>query len=104
MKQPRYDAFDPKIQPPPLQSPLTGYPAIQKPTVPDRQPPPGPGASAPTKRKVRVRYSVDIFEDQIERLHQYRARELQRTGRGSISRMVREALDDYIRRRDHPTE
>ena len=104
MKEPRLDAFDPKARPPKLKSPLTNFPAIQKPTPPDRQPPPGPGgitrpsaAPKPPRRKIKKRHAFDVYEDQIERLRQFAADDIHRGGRGSMSKLVRDALDDYIR-------
>ncbi len=65
----------------------------------DREPRQGPVLStsrdvSPTERRVK-RASFDIYEDQIERLGTLKYR-----SRTKISDMVREALDEYLTRRD----
>jgi hypothetical protein len=77
--------------------------AVEKPQVPDRQPPPGPGLVAlsttsprPAKRKIKVRHGFDVYEDQLARLREMAGDDLKHGGRGSMSALVRDALDEYL--------
>jgi hypothetical protein len=63
------------------------------------------GTSHPTphtevnKRPVKPRHGFDIYWDQYEALVKWSNEEKLQGGTGSMSRMVREALDDYIAKR-----
>src|SRR5512142_2369191 len=126
MKVPRVNDFDPKATPP-LKSSLEDMPVINKPVAtlpvatlrrieekkpeevitPKRRPdsPPGPPSGGPSVRTpVRVkrtitRYAFEFFQDQIERLKQFSLDEQLQGEKGSMSQMVREALDAYIAKR-----
>lgn len=102
MKQPRITAFDPTAQDRPLKSPMDGFPAIQsqpskqqadttRTTVPLVPPVPPTG-----RRKIKQRHPFDIYGDQLESLKQLSLEDRMRGGVGSMSAMVREALDDLI--------
>lgn len=105
----------------PLKSPLNDFPAITRPPqpttppiLPDRENLPGrPGrgdrigaspsvssvVSANTAngvRKMKPRHAFDIYQDQFEALRQLALEDRMRGGPGSMSAMVREALDDFI--------
>ncbi len=59
--------------------------------------PPQPRGTAPTKkRKIKPRHPFDIYEDQDEELRKLAFEDQMRGGKGSMSAMVREALDDYL--------
>jgi hypothetical protein len=111
MKQPRTSDFDPNAKSRDLKSPMMDLPAIERPgqaaTTEDRNrtaEPPGrpdrPGrVSIPTatgRRKIKSRHAFDVYEDQVEALQQLSLEDRMRGGVGSMSAMVREALDDYI--------
>jgi hypothetical protein len=104
MKTPRVDAFVAnKKQVPKLKSSLDNMPAIEKPKPPVVTPPnpvrPAPsirtGTESP-RRKIKPRHPFDIYEDQLEELRQLSLEDRMQGGFGSMSAMVREALDDYI--------
>ncbi len=127
MKTPRVSDFDPKAVPS-LKSPLDDMPAIathgashpplmplevtpdtsNRPALaPESTPelPPARSAEAPSVRTdVRVkrtitRYAFEFFQDQIENLKKLSLEEQLRGEKGSMSQMVREALDAYISQR-----
>ncbi len=111
MKQPRTEGFDPSAQEQskPLKSPMENMPAIEKPPVqltasptpvdvprtpvpPVRDVRPDPSV----RRKIKSRHPFDIYEDQVDQLKQLSLEDRMRGGVGSMSAMVREALDDYF--------
>ena len=111
MKQPRTSDFDPNAKSRDLKSPMADFPAIEKPgqagTPEDRdritqQPgrPNRPGRelqfATPSRRKIKSRHAFDIYEDQVETLQQLSLEDRMRGGAGSMSAMVREAIDEYI--------
>jgi hypothetical protein len=111
MKQPRTSDFDPNAKKRGLKSPMADFPAIERPgqsaTTGDssRSPEPPvrpdrPGRelrpAATSKRKIKSRHAFDIYEDQVETLQQLSLEDRMSGGAGSMSAMVREALDDYI--------
>jgi len=106
MKQPRTSDFDPNAKERELKSSMGDFPAIEHPQqvrqanvsgpgLPDR-----PGRDVPPtttgKRKIKSRHSFDIYEDQVEELQRLSLEDRMRGGAGSMSAMVREAIDDYI--------
>jgi hypothetical protein len=106
MKQPRTNDFDPNAKERELKSSMEDFPAIERPQqvrqarvsdpgLPDR---PGRGVlPVPTsKRKIKSRHAFDIYEDQVEVLQKLSLEDRMRGGAGSMSAMVREAIDDYI--------
>ena len=103
MKTPRIDAFVAnKKQVPELKSSLDDMPAIEKPKPavipPTTERPTHPrraGSEAP-KRKIKTRHPFDIYEDQLDELRKLSLEDRMQGGYGSMSAMVREALDDYV--------
>jgi hypothetical protein len=103
MKTPRVDAFVVnKKHVPELKSSLDNMPAIEKPksavTPPAPVRPAQPirtGTETP-KRKIKTRHPFDIYEDQLEELRKLSMEDRMQGGYGSMSAMVREALDAYI--------
>ena len=59
--------------------------------------PPVPGV--PLKRKMKERWPVNIYEDQYESLQLLALEERKQGGMGSMSAMVREAIDKLIAER-----
>ena len=109
MKQPRTSDFDPNAKERELKSPMEDFPAIEKPPLPATDQtstivppvlPDRPGRDGlPTttgKRKIKSRHAFDIYEDQVEALQKLSLEDRMRGGAGSMSAMVREAIDDYI--------
>ena len=107
MKQPRTSAFDPTAKEHDLKSPLTDFPAIEQPQQEqpaDRAREPvrpvlpvrGSSSAASGRRKIKPRHPFDIYEDQDEMLRKLAVEDRMRGGTGSMSAMVREAIDDYI--------
>ena len=111
MKQPRTSDFDPNAKARDLKSSMADFPAIEKPahaaTTADSsratEPPVRPDRpgrdlrlAATGKRKIKSRHAFDIYEDQVEELQRLSLEDRMRGGVGSMSAMVREAIDDYI--------
>jgi hypothetical protein len=106
MKQPRISDFDPTAQDRELKSSMEDFPAIERPKhghPPDRLPEPIPPvreipSSSPAfgKRRIKPRHGFDVYEDQVEELQKLALQDRMRGGAGSMSAMVREALDDYL--------
>ena len=124
MKTPRVTDFDPTAKSLELGSPMDNLPTIQRPThqaqppvkdevnnsTPVRDVPPVPPVlpvpGAPLERDVRPvplkkrvmkqRHPFDIYHDQYETLKQLAEDERRQGGVGSMSAMVREAIDKFI--------
>jgi hypothetical protein len=109
MKQPRTSDFDPKADEQPLKSSMDNFPLIQRPPHTPNQSPPARTPVPPVplvrdvpptpRRKIKQRHPFDIYEDQLETLKKLSLEERMQGGIGSMSAMVREALDNYIARR-----
>jgi hypothetical protein len=112
-EKPRVKDFDPNAQEiPALKSSLDKMPVIQKPTVqegaaaasPVRPVPlvppvrvvPPPPESQLNKRHMKQRHPFDIYQDQYDSLKALALEERKQGGLGSMSAMVRDALDKYI--------
>jgi hypothetical protein len=75
-------------------------PAAAPQGVPIPVPPYGvPRTPVPPKRIMRQRQPFDIFEDQYQELKHIADDERSQGLPGSMSRMVREAIDEYLRKR-----
>ena len=124
MKTPRVTDFDPTAKSLELGSPMDNLPTIQRPThqaqppvkdevnnsTPVRDVPPVPPVlpvpvaplerdvrSVPLKKRVmKQRHPFDIYHDQYETLKQLAEDERRQGGMGSMSAMVREAIDTFI--------
>lgn len=102
MKQPRVTDFDPRAQEKPLKSSMDDFPAIQ--SQPQKAPsddtrttvPPVPLVPRTGKRKIKQRHPFDIYQDQYETLKDLADKERRDGGIGSMSAMVREAIDNLI--------
>jgi hypothetical protein len=77
-------------------------PVIEKPKQAVTPPAPGrpahqiPAGIESPKRKIKTRHPFDIYEDQLEELRKLSMEDHMQGGYGSMSAMVREALDAYI--------
>ena len=49
----------------------------------------------PVRRK-KTRHPFDLYEDQVDKLRELAARDRMRGGIGSMSEMVRDAIDEYL--------
>ena len=106
MKTPRTSDFDPHARERQLKSAMEDLPSIEKPGLPAADhanpivPPVLPVRDVPptaaSKRKMRQRHPFDIYTDQYEELKQLALEDRMRGGVGSMSAMVREALDTFI--------
>ena len=122
MRRPRIEDYDPNAKLPELASPIDGMPVIGKPPQKSKDISPSlqvkpvaqkeqakkvrqNGTLSPVqlpqanKRPVKLRHGFDIYWDQYEALVRWSNEEKLQSGTGSMSRMVREALDDYIAKR-----
>src|SRR2546421_8681528 len=114
MKTPRVHDFDPNAKLPDLSSTMDHLPAIQKPdtkpvsqpsTPPTDQqdktsrtygePPVRPNARTPVRRQL-TRYAFEFYQDQVEELRRLSLEEKMQGEKGSMSEMVREAIDTYL--------
>jgi len=103
MKTPRVDAFVAnKKQVPELKSSLENMPVIEKPKPAVKPPAPGRPAhqtqagTESSRRKIKTRHPFDIYEDQLEELRKLSMEDRMQGGMGSMSAMVREAIDTFI--------
>jgi hypothetical protein len=70
--------------------------------IPVPVPPDGvPRTPVPPRRAIRQRQAFDLFEDQYRELKRIADDERNQGLPGSMSRMVREAIDQYLERRGH---
>jgi hypothetical protein len=116
MKTPRVTDFDPDAKVPTLKSPLEGMPAIGKPppkpkdtpaqeaerpaTQPSSEIPERVNARTPVRpsgKRIITRNSFEIYEDQMESLRKLSFQEKMEGKLGSMSHMVREAIDAYLK-------
>ena len=94
-------APSPPVTQPAETLPSAGQSAEQDPRVsahPGRRPV-RTGVRLPLKRTI-TRHAFELYRDQIDTLQRYRLEELNRGEGGSMSQMVREALDAYIADRE----
>lgn len=102
MKIPRVADFDPNAHVPELRSPLEGMPSIQKPQgvqTPHTERANAPSLERPNVRRIITRNSFEIYEDQMDALRREAYEEKLQGGIGSMSKMVREAIDTYLEKR-----
>jgi hypothetical protein len=117
MKTPRVADFDPDAKAPTLKSPLEGMPIIGKPPQPMMQDslpqntesavnkpveriPERVNARTPVRphgKRIITRNSFEIYEDQMESLRKRSFEEKIEGKLGSMSQMVREAIDAYLK-------
>jgi len=105
MKTPRIHDFDPNTKVPDLGSPMENLPTIQKPQpkehvfqqIPER--PNVPTPHRPNARRIITRNSFEIYEDQMDDLRREAYEEKMEGSMGSMSKMVRDAIDTYLEKR-----
>lgn len=104
MKTPRIQDFDPNAKLPPLGSPMENLPSIYKPTLQPPHPPLPERVNTPTPqrpngRRIITRNSFEIYEDQMQSLRRLSFAEKMEGKLGSMSAMVREAIDTFIEKK-----
>ena len=119
MKTPRVKDFDPNADVPALKSPLEGMPTIDKPrrlspqdapvqeaerlkNQPSQAIPERVNARTPVRpngKRIITRNSFEIYEDQMEALRKLSFQEKMEGKLSSMSQMMREAIDDYLKKR-----
>lgn len=111
MKTPRINDFDPKANERKLKSSFDDFPTIQKPPQSPLQSQSAqnqpqntrtvvpPVLGVPPRRKIKQRHPFDIYEDQLEELKKLSLEDRMTGGIGSMSAMVREAIDTIITKR-----
>ena len=113
MKTPRVHDFDPDAKIPELTSPLDNLPPIQKPrqkflpsqttpidnktktTMAYETPSVRTNARTPVRRQL-TRYAFEFYQDQVEELRRLSLEDKMQGEKGTMSEMVREAIDDYL--------
>ena len=81
---------------------MDNFPTIQKPRLPQENnslPPERANAPSPERpivRRIITRNSFEIYEDQMDSLRRAAYEEKMQGGMGSMSKMVREAIDKYF--------
>ncbi len=121
MKTPRVHDFDPDANIPELTSPLDNLPTIQKPqqkflpsqttpidnktktTKAYESPSVRTHARTPVRRQL-TRYAFEFYQDQVEELRRLSLEEKMQGGKGSMSEMVREAIDAYLTQKKRTDE
>ena len=100
MKTPRVHDFDPHASVPELGSPLDHFPSIHKPQgTPDTERSNDRTPQRPNGKRIITRNSFEIYEDQMDSLRRCAYEEKMEGKIGSMSRMVREAIDTYLAQR-----
>ncbi len=107
MKTPRLEDFDqiPRRPVRELYSPLDDMPRIEKPG--HRAPPPSPALDQPTGRpggrttgrRVPIRRGFEFYSDQLVALKKLSLQDQLDGKTGNMSQMVREAVDEYLKKR-----
>ena len=105
MKTPRIHDFDPNAKTNELGSSMENLPPIQKPQpkenvsyqIPER--PNVPTPNRPNVRRIITRNSFELYEDQMDELRREAYEEKLSGGMGSMSKMVRDAIDTYLEKR-----
>jgi hypothetical protein len=122
MRRPRIEDYDPNLKLPELSTPIDGMPVIGKPpqksngvsspslpekTVSQEEQPNQPiperaNARTPVRpngKRIITRNAFEIYEDQMDRLRKLSLEEKMNGKLGSMSAMVREAIDSYLQKK-----
>jgi hypothetical protein len=122
MRRPRIEDYDPNAELPELASPIDGMPVIGKPPqkVKDDSPTPLPEKLGiqeeqanqakperantrtpvrPNGKRIITRNAFEIYEDQMDRLRKISLEEKTNGKLGSMSAMVRDAIDSYLQKK-----
>jgi hypothetical protein len=122
MRRPRIEDYDTNAKVPELASPIDGMPVIGKPPqkIKDASPTPLPEKSViqeeqtnrsiseranartpvrPNGKRIITRNAFEIYEDQMDRLRKLSLEEKMNGRLGSMSAMVRDAIDSYLQKK-----
>ena len=122
MRRPRIEDYDPNAKLPELASPLDGMPVIGKPPQKSNGVSPTPlpekpvtqekqanqakperaNARTPVRpngKRIITRNAFEIYEDQMDRLRKLSIEEKVNGKLGSMSAMIREAIDSYLQKK-----
>lgn len=102
MRVPRVKEFDPNAKEPVLKSSFDNLPVIQKQptsTRPKEELYRRRRETTPDPRPIKKRHPFDIYLDQYKSLREFSITEQKKGHSGSMSAMVRDALDMYITER-----
>jgi hypothetical protein len=122
MRRPRIEDYDPNAKLPELASPIDGMPVIgkppqksnrvsstslpEKPVIQEEQAnqakPERANARTPVRpngKRIITRNAFEIYEDQMDRLRKLSLEEKMNGKLGSMSAMVREAIDAYLQKK-----
>jgi hypothetical protein len=122
MRRPRIEDYDPNAKLPDLSSPIDGMPVIgkppqksngvspsalpEKPVIQEEQAnqakPERVNARTPVRpngKRIITRNAFEIYEDQMDRLRKISLEEKMNGKLGSMSAMVREAIDSYLQKK-----
>jgi len=87
----RADAPAPREVPPPTET----APPVAARTAPAPEPAPPVRPGRPPRRRM-IRHPFELYMDQLDRLREAAEEQRRRGGAGSMSRMVRDAIDRYL--------
>jgi hypothetical protein len=79
------------------QQPLKSSNALQQDKSKENSTPSSYPSAAPKKREIKRRQPFDVYQDQVDLLKKLSLRDQMNGEIGSMSRMVREALDNYLK-------
>lgn len=99
--------FNEKVLPTPLPESAIQQPVEEPPDGRTEERPSVPSAGPPSVRagkRTITRYAFEFYQDQIDSLRAYSLDEKRRGEKGSMSAMVREAIDGYLARRNRVDE
>jgi hypothetical protein len=122
MRRPRIEDYDPNAKVPELASPIDGMPVIGKPPQKSNGASPTPlpekldvqeeqanpvkperaNARTPVRpngKRIITRNAFEIYEDQMDSLRKISLEEKMNGKLGSMSAMVREAIDSYLQKK-----
>jgi hypothetical protein len=122
MRRPRIEDYDPNVKLPELASPIDGMPVIGKPPQksngvsstplpekPDMQEEQANQATPeraiartpvrPNGKRIITRNAFEIYEDQMDRLRKLSLEEKMNGKLGSMSAMVRDAIESYLQKK-----
>jgi hypothetical protein len=122
MRRPRIEDYDPNAKLPELATPIDGMPVIgkppqksngvsspslpEKPVIQEQQAnrvkPERVNARTPVRpngKRIITRNAFEIYEDQMDRLRKISLEEKMNGKLGSMSAMVREAIDSYLQKK-----
>jgi hypothetical protein len=85
-----------------VELPRTASPSQPQPLSPLRERPNAPTTERPNGRRIITRNSFEIYEDQMDALRELAYREKREGKPGSMSAMVRAAIDRFIEKANNP--